>query len=168
MLETREELFRALVEDHGAHPRHAHPLDPSDARADGHNPMCGDRVALTVRYEDAASSVIADCACRTRGCAICTASASILAGIVRGKTADEAEALFAAFRDACVSGAPLADTPMLEPEEREALAALTLIHDSPLRVKCVTLPWHTLHAALTGTSEKQHDLKVAPAREARA
>lgn len=168
MLETPEELFRALVEDHGAHPRHAQALDPADARADGHNPMCGDRVALTLRYAEADPSTIADCACRTRGCAICTASASILAGLVRGKDKAAADALFIAFRDACVSGEPLADTPMLDAEEREALEALTIIHASPLRVKCVTLPWHTLHAALTGATEKQHDLKVGPAREASA
>lgn len=168
MLETPEELFRALVEDHGAHPRHSQPLDPADARADGHNPMCGDRVSLTLRYDAAGSDTIVECGCRTRGCAICTASASILAGLVRGKTRAAADALFSAFRDACVSGEPLGDTPMLDADERDALEALAVIHASPLRVKCVTLPWHTLHAALTGASEKQHDLRINPVREASA
>lgn len=167
MLGSREELFRALVEDHGAHPRHAEALDHADARAEGHNPMCGDRVALTLRYAEDGDTIAA-CGCRTRGCAICTASASVLAGLVAGRTRDEAEAAFTAFRRACVSGATMEETPGLEPEQREALEAFTVIHDSPLRVKCVTLPWHTLHAALTGAVESTHDLKVAPSREASA
>lgn len=168
MLDDREALFRALIEDHGSHPRHASALDPADARADGHNPMCGDRVSLTLRFSPDAPDTIAACGCRARGCAICTASASLLAGLVEGRTRRQAAALFATFRDACVSGEPLGETPGLAAEERDILDALTVIHASPLRVKCVTLPWHTLNAALTGATEQAHDLKVGPAREASA
>lgn len=164
MLESRKELFRALVEDHGAHPRHAVTLEPADARADGHNPMCGDRLTLTLRYATDGTT-IDSCACHTRGCAICTASASVLAGLVTGRTREEAVAVFSAFRDACVSGEPLSETPGLALEQREALEAFAVIHESPLRVKCATLPWHVLNAALTGAGEKAHDLKVTPARE---
>lgn len=165
MIETREDLFRALVEDHGAHPRHTEAPEPAHARADGHNPMCGDRVALTLRFA-ADGATIDACGCRTRGCAICTASASVLAGLVAGRTRAEALAAFTAFRDACVGGGALAETPGLDADQREALEAFTVIHASPLRVKCATLPWHTLAAALTGAGESQHDLKVAPAQEA--
>lgn len=168
MLDDREALFRALIEDHGTHPRHTVAPEPADARAEGHNPMCGDRVALALSFAPDAPDTIAACGCRARGCAICTASASLLAGLVQGRTRAEAASLFTAFRDACVSGGAMAATPCLAAEEREVLEALTLIHASPLRVKCVTLPWHTLNAALTGASEKAHDLKVGPAREASA
>lgn len=168
MLEDREALFRALIEDHGTHPRHTQALEPADARADGHNPLCGDRVALTLRFAADAPDTIAACGCRARGCAICTASASLLAGLVEGRTRAQAVDLFHAFRDACVSGEPLAATPALAPEDREVLEALTIIHASPLRVKCVTLPWHTLNAALTGTVEAAHDLKTSAVRETSA
>lgn len=166
MLDDREALFRALIEDHGSHPRHSDPLEPADARADGHNPLCGDRVALALRL--AADDSIADCSCRARGCAICTASASLLTDLVRGLRRADAVALVEAFRTACVSGEALAATPYLDDAGREVVAALTIIHASPLRVKCVTLPWHALKAALTGASERSHDLRVAPAGETAA
>lgn len=165
MLDDREALFRALIEDHGSHPRHGDPLEPADARADGHNPLCGDRVALAVRLS---ADTITACSCRARGCAICTASGSLLTDLVRGLRRAEAVALIEAFRAACVSGNPLAATPYLGEAQRETLDALAIIHSSPLRVKCVTLPWHALNAALTGASERTHDLRVAPAGEAPA
>jgi len=147
------------------HPRHTAALEPADASARGHNPMCGDRVSLTLRYAGDGET-IDDCACRTKGCAICTASASVLTGMVRGQGRAQAAALFRIFRDACVSGDPMEETPMLSTDQRETLEALTLIHASPLRVKCITLPWHTLNAALTGAGESAHDLKVSAAPEA--
>ena len=140
------DLYQEVILDRGRHPRHGQKLDAFDATAKGDNPMCGDRVQVWVRYN--ADSTIADTGFEARGCAISVASADLMAETVQGRSKADTAALFATFRDMVRSGVcPACDTAM------EQLAPLSGVHEYPSRVKCATLPWHALIAALDGTKE---------------
>jgi nitrogen fixation NifU-like protein len=138
MAELRE-LYQEVVLDHGKKPRNFRPLPDADAHADGHNPLCGDRLTVWVRRD---GDRIAQATFQGSGCAISTASASMMTQAVTGKTQAEVEALFHTFHD-LVTGKD-------EPDE-EALGKLVVlggVREFPVRVKCATLAWHTLRAAL--------------------
>jgi nitrogen fixation NifU-like protein len=144
------DLYQEVILDHGRHPRHAHALDHFDATAKGDNPMCGDRVQVWVKF--APDRTIAETGFDARGCAISVASADLMAETVQGRSPADTRALFAAFREMARTGAcPACDTALGEPMER--LAPLSGVHEYPSRVKCATLPWHALIAALDGTKE---------------
>lgn len=143
------DLYQEVILDHGRKPRHAHRLAPFDATAKGDNPMCGDRVQVWVRLD---GDAIGDVGFEARGCAISVASADLMAETVRGRTKADTTALFEAFRDMARSGScPHCDAALAEPLER--LAPLAGVHEYPSRVKCATLPWHALVAALDGSKE---------------
>lgn len=139
------DLYQELILDHGRKPRNHRVLEDATARADGHNPLCGDRETVYVKVKD---GVVEDITFVGSGCAISQASTSLMTEAVRGKNRAEIAALHARFHD-LVTGTPASD------EELEALgklAAFAGVSEFPMRVKCATLAWHTLDAALAGST----------------
>jgi nitrogen fixation NifU-like protein len=150
MFDELRDLYQDVILDHGRHPRHAGRPAHFDATAKGDNPMCGDRVELWVGL--APDGRIADVGFEARGCAISIASADLMAETVAGRGPEEVRALFSAFRDLATTGScPECDAALAEPLER--LRPLAGVHEYPSRVKCATLPWHALVAALGGKKE---------------
>lgn len=145
MIDLRE-LYQDIILDHGRHPRNFRALAEPTHTARGHNPLCGDRVTV---YLALAGDRIADLGFEGRGCAISTAAASLMTEVLKGRTVAEAEALFRHFH-ARVTGGAETELPAALAEEMERLEPLTGVKDYPARVKCATLPWHALEAALKG------------------
>jgi nitrogen fixation protein NifU and related proteins len=134
------ELYQNVILEHNRSPRNYHAMDDADHKAEGHNPLCGDRLTVWVRLED---DVIQDASFQGSGCAISKASASLMTTAVKGRTRREAEELFGRFHR-LVTGA-------LDPAEAETLGKLAVfsgVSEFPVRVKCASLSWHTLKAAL--------------------
>jgi nitrogen fixation NifU-like protein len=153
MFDDLRDLYQEVILDHGRRPRNFRRLDSPDRAARGDNPMCGDRLALELRM---AGETIADAAFQGRGCAISMASASLMTETVKGRSAAAARALAERFRTLAMTG----DCPDCGPdcgpdgaEAMERLAPLGGVHEFPSRVKCATLAWHTLNAALDGAKE---------------
>jgi nitrogen fixation protein NifU and related proteins len=143
------DLYQEVILDHGRKPRHAQRLESFDTSAKGDNPMCGDRVQVWVKFE---TDRIGRIGFEARGCAISVASADLMAETVQGRGKTDTRALFEAFRDMARTGiCPHCAPELAEPLER--LAPLSGVHEYPSRVKCATLPWHALIAALDGTKE---------------
>jgi len=140
------QLYQEVILDHYKRPRNFRKLDGASRNAEGYNPLCGDKVTVYVKLED---GLVRDIGFQGSGCAISTASASMMTTSLKGKTLVEAEALFQSFR-LMVTGQP--DT-ALDRVELGKLAAFSGISEFPVRVKCATLPWHTLHAALKGKGQ---------------
>jgi len=149
MFDDLRDLYQEVILDHGRKPRNFRRLETPDLNARGDNPMCGDRIELFV---DMDGDRIADVAFLGKGCAISTASASLMTETVRGKTAAEARDLAAHFRELAMTGACPDCGAALE-EEMDRLQALSGVHEFPSRVKCATLAWHTLNTALDGGEE---------------
>jgi len=143
------DLYQEAILAHGRRPQNYRRLDAPTHQARGDNPMCGDRVELFLRVTD---GTIAEATFQGRGCAISQASASLLTEATRGLGVSEARALSTAFRAFARSGAcPACDPSLMAPLEQ--LAPLTGVHEFPSRVKCATLAWHALDAALAGSKE---------------
>lgn len=141
------DLYREVILDHSRRPRNFGAMDGANRQSDGFNPLCGDRLRLFLQVEDGA---VRQASFEGDGCAISTASASLLTEATRGLPEDRALELVERFRS-MVSGES-------EPNE-EALGKLTVfagVRDYPTRVKCATLAWHTLRAALEGSGETVH------------
>lgn len=135
------DLYQEVIFDHNRHPRNFGKLDGANRFAAGHNPLCGDRLNLYLKVEN---DVIADVRFEGNGCAISTASASLMTERLKGMKVEEAEALFGRFHD-------LVTKPSGGDTDTASLGKLTVllgVRDYPARVKCATLAWHTLHAAL--------------------
>lgn len=147
MFDDLRDLYQEVILDHGRRPRNFRRLDDADLTARGDNPLCGDRMELWVRTED---ERIADAAFQGRGCAISMASASLMTETVRGKTRAEARELAERFRAMAMTGA-CPDCGASLADEMERLQPLAGVHEFPSRVKCATLAWHTLNAALDGS-----------------
>ena len=137
------DLYREVILDHNRHPRNFGRLDPADAHADGHNPLCGDRLTVTLRRE---GDRVTDLRFEGNGCAISMASASMMTEAVKGHTRAEIDALFARVH-ALLTG------PGASSEGLGKLASLSGVHEFPARVKCASLCWHTLNAALAQGAE---------------
>jgi nitrogen fixation NifU-like protein len=138
------ELYQDIILDHGRHPRNFHALEHPTHLARGHNPLCGDRVTVYLTVKD---DKIDDVSFEGRGCAISTASSSLMTEVLKGKTLDEARALFAQFH-AQVTGGAFEELPENLRDDGERLEPLTGVKAYPVRVKCATLPWHAFEAAL--------------------
>jgi nitrogen fixation protein NifU and related proteins len=136
------DLYQEIILEHYKRPRNFGALPGANRRAEGFNPLCGDKVTLYLRME---GERVADVRFEGSGCAISTASASLLTDALKGKSAGEAEALFRDFRELLV-GAPERAAEL--EGELGKLGALAGVREYPMRVKCATLAWHTLHAAL--------------------
>uniref|UniRef100_UPI00333E89A0 Fe-S cluster assembly sulfur transfer protein SufU n=1 Tax=Castellaniella defragrans TaxID=75697 RepID=UPI00333E89A0 len=132
------ELYQEVIFDHNRHPRNFHAMADASHRADGHNPLCGDQLTVYVRLRD---GVIDEVSFIGHGCAISTASASLMTEAVRGRSVDEAEALFRDIHAMLTEAHPDCDLGKLE--------VLSGVREFPSRVKCATLAWHTLHNAIT-------------------
>ena len=140
------DLYQEVILDHTKHPRNFGTLAGATHRAQGHNPLCGDQLAIFVEVAD---ERLRDLRFAGRGCAISTASASLLTEALKGKTTDEAHQLFARFH-AAVTAPP--DEPV-DVAGLGKLAALAGVREFPMRVKCASLAWHTLEAALARRAE---------------
>lgn len=140
------DLYQEVIFDHYRTPRNFYPLSRANRKAEGFNPLCGDRLTLYLKLED---GVIQDASFEGSGCAISTASASLMTEHLKGKTEQEANALFGDFHDLLTQHAT---APSLGPGLGK-LEVLAGVREFPTRVKCATLAWHTLQAALTNRAE---------------
>jgi len=133
-------LYQDLILDHNRSPQNFRRMEDANRRVEGINPLCGDRLTVWLRMED---GVIKDAAFQGSGCAISKASASLMTSAVKGKTREEAEVLFERFRRLVTGSMEQA-----EAESLGKLAAFSGISEFPIRVKCASLSWHALKAAL--------------------
>jgi nitrogen fixation NifU-like protein len=141
------DLYQEVILDHNRRPRNFRALADANRSAVGHNPLCGDRIQLFLRIED---EQVQGISFQGSGCAISTASASLMTEALKGKTVEEAHTLFASFRDLVTRGEG-------DPGALGKLAVLAGVREFPIRVKCATLPWHTLEAAL---EQKDHPVST--------
>lgn len=140
------ELYQELILDHNKSPRNHRELDQPDGKAEGFNPLCGDRITV---YVNIADDIVQDVTFQGSGCAISTASASLMTQSLKGKTVAEAKALFGRFHGLVTGNVEeLEDSPGLG-----KLTAFAGVCDYPARVKCATLAWHTVKAALDNSEE---------------
>jgi nitrogen fixation protein NifU and related proteins len=140
MFDELQELYQQVILDHSRSPRNYLKLVGANRIAEGHNPLCGDRVTVYLRLED---DIIREVAFQGEGCAISKASASMMTELLKGKTRDEARKVFDKFHDMVTTGAPNLD-------ELGKLAAFAGVNKFPARVKCAILPWHAIVATLEG------------------
>ena len=147
MLDDLRELYQEIIIEHSRTPRNKRHPDDFNREALGRNPMCGDALVVYLRLGD--DQRVEDCAFMGDGCAISMASASMMTELVRGKTVAQAERLFEAFKTLATSEEePAMDG--VDEDDLDQLRALSGVRQFPIRVKCATLAWHTLHAAVEG------------------
>jgi nitrogen fixation NifU-like protein len=144
MFDDVRDLYQNIILERSRNPRHMRSMDPFDAAADGDNPLCGDRITVRLRYD--ADSKIAEAAFEARGCAISMASADLMADIVHGRSAEEVLHLSEAFANLVRTGATDDGT-------ISSLVPLAGVSEYPSRIKCATLPWAAMVAALGGRRE---------------
>jgi nitrogen fixation NifU-like protein len=140
------DLYQEVILDHNRNPRNCYIMDGASCTADGHNPLCGDIVKVYLRIEN---GIIEEISFQGQGCAICTASTSLMTESVQGKSVEEAQGLFDEFHQMLTGVAE---------EQGVALGKLQVfegVREYPVRVKCATLAWHTLNAAM---EEKKKDV----------
>lgn len=138
-----QSLYQEVILDHNKRPRNFRIIDPASAKARGHNPLCGDQIQVYLTLED---NVIKDVAFQGNGCAISTASASMMTEILVNKTIAEADQLFHLFHDAIT----------LDDAQTEGLGKLSIllgVKNYPSRVKCATLAWHAMQSAIHNEAE---------------
>ena len=150
MFDDLRDLYQEVILDHGQRPRHARRLACFDATAEGDNPMCGDRVRVWLRY--APDGSVGEAAFEARGCAISVASADLMAETVQGRTPADIRALFASFRAMVGSGDPAPEYG--DGDALERLRPFSGVREFPSRVKCATLAWHAMLAALEGDAKE--------------
>jgi nitrogen fixation NifU-like protein len=140
-----QDLYQDVVLDHGKRPRNFREVEGANRRSQGHNPLCGDQLTVTIKLE---GELIRDIGFQGQGCAISRASASLMTGAVKDKTREEAEQLFEQVHKLVTEGPAEVDM-----EALGKLAVLSGVSEFPARVKCASLAWHTLRAALRGEAE---------------
>jgi nitrogen fixation protein NifU and related proteins len=148
------DLYQEVILDHNRRPRNFGPLPTANHRAEGNNPLCGDQVTVLL---DLAEGRIRDVAFQGTGCAISMASASLMTEALKGHTLEEARQLFHRFRDLVTTGAAGDHCGQEGSPELGKLAVFTGVREYPMRVKCATLAWHTLLAAI----EQKQDQPVS-------
>jgi nitrogen fixation NifU-like protein len=137
------ELYQELILEHSKNPRNFRALADADRKVEGFNPLCGDHFTIFVKMD---GEVIKDISFQGAGCAISKSSASVMTQTLKGKTREQAEALFQKFHD-MVTGKAAAD------QQMGKLAVFSGVSEFPVRVKCASLAWHAMHAALEGERE---------------
>lgn len=137
-----QDLYQQIILDHNKNPRNFRELEDPSARVEGYNPLCGDHYTVFLKMD---GDVIREVTFTGSGCAISKASASVMSTTMKGKSREEAEELFTLFHR-LVTG----DSSGLDAAELGRLAAFSGVSEFPARVKCASLPWHTLHGALEG------------------
>ena len=145
MNDSLRELYQEVILDHSKTPRNFRVPEGASRQAKGYNPLCGDRISLFVDVE---GGVVRKIGFQGAGCAISTASASMMTEALKGKTEADVEKLFATFH-ALVTG----KSELVDEERVGKLAVFAGVRDYPVRVKCATLAWHTLKAALAQQEE---------------
>ena len=136
------ELYQEVILDHSRHPRHYGALEGASHKAEGYNPLCGDRVTVYLKLGE--DGRVADIRFEGKGCAISQASASMMTDMLKGRTQQEAESLMQGFLH-LVKGE---DAKGLSEDDRERLDVMSGISEFPMRVKCATLAWHTYKNAI--------------------
>jgi nitrogen fixation NifU-like protein len=149
-MEGLENLYQELILEHSRYPRHYGRLPAPTHAAEGYNPLCGDQVSLSLRVE---ADMITDIRFEGQSCAICKAAASVMTTLVKGAPTTLADQLYEAFHGLLTEEAATSIA-RIPPKYQEYLLAFAAVKRFPMRVKCATLPWHTLHAAL---HEKAHE-----------
>lgn len=140
MFDDLRDLYQEVIFDHNRNPRNFRVMENADRKVEGFNPLCGDRLTLYLKMD---GDTITDASFQGSGCAISTASVSLMTEIVKGKTEQEAEDLFKKFHEMTTGKAE-----QINLEAVGKLAVLAGVREYPARVKCATLAWHTLDAAL--------------------
>jgi nitrogen fixation NifU-like protein len=133
-----DDLYQETILDHSKRPRNCHPMADANHKAEGYNPLCGDKLKLFIKVEN---DIVTDVSFTGSGCAISTASASLMTESLKGKSREEALKLLDRFHDLLTT-----DTPVTK--ELGKLVVFCGVRDYPARVKCATLAWHTLKSAL--------------------
>lgn len=145
------ELYQDLILDHGKTPRNFHAVECPSCEAVGHNPLCGDQLVLYLTVDG--NGLISEAAFQGEGCAISMASASMMTEMLTGKTIEDAKKLWVYFECICKGGE--ASPEGLSEDDVDRLAALSGVKQYPIRVKCATLAWRTMEAALDPASKKE-------------
>jgi nitrogen fixation NifU-like protein len=139
-MQNLRELYQQVILDHNRNPRNFRRMEHPDGFAHGNNPLCGDQIDVYLRLKD---GIVEDVSFDGHGCAICTSSASMMTTALKGRTEEEAHALFESFHHALTEDeVHPGDVPLGK------LEVLKGVKDYPVRVKCATLAWHTFDAAL--------------------
>jgi nitrogen fixation NifU-like protein len=141
------ELYQTTILDHNKKPRNFCKPEGANREANGWNPLCGDKVTVYLRVDD--DDVVQEVGFQGSGCAISTASASMMTQAVKGRTLDEVLEIFDRFHE-LVTGPPAAEA---DPAKFGKLSVFSGVSEYPMRVKCATLPWHTLRSAVRGDGE---------------
>ena len=140
------ELYQQVILDHNKNPRNYHEMAHASRKVEGYNPLCGDQLTIYLDLED---DLVKEVGFEGSGCAISKASASMMTQAVKGKSKEQAETLFQEFHSMVIGE-------LNEETEENSLGNLKIfagVREFPVRVKCATLPWHTLHAALNQESQ---------------
>jgi nitrogen fixation NifU-like protein len=138
-----DDLYQETILDHSKRPRNHHSLTDANRKAEGYNPLCGDKLKLYLKMD---GDVVKDASFEGAGCAISTASASLMTESLKGKSREEAMRLIDKFHDLLTTDTPAS-------RDLGKLVVFCGVRDYPARVKCATLAWHTLKSALSGSSE---------------
>jgi nitrogen fixation NifU-like protein len=138
-----DDLYQETILDHSKRPRNFHSMDDANRKADGYNPLCGDKLKLFLRVED---DIVKEASFLGAGCAISTASASLMTESLKGKSRAQALKLLDEFHE-------LLTTDVQAAKDLGKLVVFCGVRDYPARVKCATLAWHTLRSALNDTGE---------------
>ncbi|MBE0533205.1 MAG: SUF system NifU family Fe-S cluster assembly protein [Rhodospirillales bacterium] len=145
------ELYQEVILDHGRTPRNFHKPEGANHHANGHNPLCGDRVTVHLKLKD---DKVEDVGFEGSGCAISMASTSLMTEVLKGKTVTEAHALFHRFHDLLTGSEDSAGDAAVDTDDFERLMVLAGVREYPMRVKCATLGWHTMEAAIGTEADK--------------
>ena len=145
MLDQIRELYQEVVFDHNRNPRNFRTIEDADRKIEGFNPLCGDKITLFLKMN---GNRIEDVSFQGSGCAISTASASLMTEMVKGKTEDEARTLFEKFHQVTTGKTEL------NLDEMGKLSVLSGVRAYPARVKCATLAWHSLQSAIERSGDK--------------
>ncbi|MCA9563712.1 MAG: SUF system NifU family Fe-S cluster assembly protein [Myxococcales bacterium] len=138
------ELYQEVILDHNRNPRNFREMDGATHHAEGYNPLCGDQVSIYLHID---GGTVSDISFKGQGCAISTASASVMTQTLKGKSVAEAEQIFEDFRRLVTGEAPK------NPDGLGKLAVFSGVKEYPARVKCASLCWHALHNAMAGSGE---------------
>ncbi|MGQ9863645.1 MAG: Fe-S cluster assembly sulfur transfer protein SufU [Bacteroidia bacterium] len=150
-----EQLYQEIILDHNRYPRNYGTLPHYTHTAEGHNPLCGDQVKIFLQVEN---DIVKDISFEGKSCAICKASASVMTTVVKEKSLEEIQPLYQYFHQLVTQDKVSLRLP---PQEAHKLDLFATVKNFPMRVKCATLPWHTLQSALHGqkttSTEKIYD-----------
>ncbi len=151
MMDDIRELYQDVILDHGRRPRNLRHPEDATCEARGYNPVCGDKLTVYLKVDD--DGIVQDAAFEGNGCAISMASASMMTELIRGRTEAEVSKLFAQFHHMCTIDDASEQQDPDAANALEKLQVLSGVREYPMRVKCATLAWHAVTAALQGERE---------------